>query len=306
MSDISASADVSTGALLAQEMVVPSRGRGWARTLRQLSRNKGATLSLIILLLIVFVAVAAPAIAPYKPDEVVVTDRLQPPSPAHLMGTDQFGRDVFSRTLHGTRITLMFALTAVFLSTIMGVIPGLIAGYSGGLLDVIIMRIVDIMLAFPGILLALIVVAILGVGLSQLIWAIAISYIPVYIRLVRGSVVATKENMYVEAARVVGCTNFRVMFRHILPNVVFPVMVTSTTAIAWAILSGTALNFLGLGVRPPIPEWGADMADGRNYLRMSWWITSGPGFAVMITILAVNLLGDWMASAMDPRLRQRL
>jgi peptide/nickel transport system permease protein len=273
--------------------------------MRQLFRNKGATISLIALLVVVFVALAAPAIAPFDPEEVAVTDRLMPPSPTHFFGTDQFGRDVFSRTLYGTRITLMFALTAVLLSTVTGVIPGLIAGYVGGMLDTVIMRLVDIMLAFPGILLALVVVAVLGVGLNQLIWAIAISYIPAYIRLVRGSVIATKEKVYIEAARQMGCTTLRICFRHILPNVFFPVMVTSTTAIAWAILAGSALNFIGLGVPPPIAEWGADMADGRNYLRTAWWIMGGPGLAIMTTIYSVNLLGDWLAFTMDPRLRQR-
>ena len=303
MVDISARAkDVSTEAF----MIAPPRDRRWANTLRQLSRNRGATISLIILLMIAFIALAAPVIAPFDPEEVAVTDRLKPPSLDHLLGTDQFGRDVFSRTLYGTRITLLFATSAVLLSTIMGVIPGLIAGYVGGFWDTIIMRLVDVMLAFPGILLALVVVAILGVGLNQLIWAIAISYIPVYIRLVRGSVMAIKEEVYIEAAQLMGCTTLRISFRHILPNIFFPVMVTSTTAIAWAILAGSALNFIGLGVRPPIAEWGADMADGRNYLRTAWWITGGPGFAIMITIFAVNLLGDWLASTMDPRLRQRL
>ena len=199
---------------------------------------------------------------------------------------------------------MTFALVAVLLSTVLGVVPGLLAGYVGGYLDTVVTRIVDVMLAFPGILLALIIVAILGVGLQPLIWAIAISYIPVYIRLVRGSVIATKGNLYVLAARQLGNSTMRIAFRHILPNVVYPVMVTSTTAIAWAILAGTALNFIGLGVQPPIPEWGADMADGRNYLRSAWWITMGPGVAVMITIFAVNLFGDWLASTMDPRLKQ--
>jgi peptide/nickel transport system permease protein len=286
------------------ELPVPEARRKQLGMLRQLARNKGATLSLTILIVIVFVALAAPVIAPYDPEEVSVSERLSPPSTVHLMGTDQFGRDVFSRTLYGTRITLSFALVAVLLSTVLGVVPGLLAGYVGGTLDTVITRIVDVMLAFPGILLALVIVAILGVGLEPLVWAIAISYIPVYVRLVRGSVIATKENLYVEAARQLGCSTMRIAFRHILPNVVFPVMVTSTTAIAWAILSGTALNFIGLGVQPPISEWGADMADGRNYLRSAWWITGGPGVAIMITIFAVNLLGDWLASSMDPRLKK--
>ena len=286
------------------EFSVPATRRRHSGTLRRLLRNKGATLSLAILLSIVFVALAAPVLAPYDPEEVSLSERLEPPSVDHWMGTDQFGRDVFSRTLHGTRITMTFALVAVLLSTVLGVVPGLLAGYVGGYLDTVVTRIVDVMLAFPGILLALIIVAILGVGLQPLIWAIAISYIPVYIRLVRGSVIATKGNLYVLAARQLGNSTMRIAFRHILPNVVYPVMVTSTTAIAWAILAGTALNFIGLGVQPPIPEWGADMADGRNYLRSAWWITMGPGVAVMITIFAVNLCGDWLASTMDPRLKQ--
>jgi peptide/nickel transport system permease protein len=268
-------------------------------------RNRGATASVVFLIILLLVAVGAPVIAPFDPEEVNLTERLEPPSITHLMGTDQFGRDVFSRTLQGAQITLWFATAAVLLSTFMGVIPGLVAGYVGGPLDTIVTRLVDVMLAFPGILLALVIVAILGIGLQQLIWAIAISYIPVYVRLVRGSVIATKENVYVEAAKQLGCSTARICFRHILPNVVFPVMVTATTAIAWAILSGTALNFIGLGVQPPTPEWGADMADGRNYLRSAWWITGGPGLATMLTILAVNLLGDWLASSMDPRLRER-
>lgn len=289
----------------ADDHAEPSRRRSQHVHLRRLLRNKGATASAVILVIVVLAALAAPAIAPYDPEEVDISVRLEPPSFSHLMGTDQFGRDVFSRTLHGARITLFFAVAAVVLATTMGVVPGLLAGYVGGLLDTLVTRAVDVMLAFPGILLALVIVAILGIGLQQLIWAIAISYIAVYIRLVRGSVIATRENDYVEAARQLGCSTLRICFRHILPNVIFPVMVTSTTAIAWAILAGTALNFIGLGVQPPIAEWGADMADGRNYLRSAWWITGGPGLAVMFTILAVNLFGDWLASSMDPRLRQK-
>jgi peptide/nickel transport system permease protein len=288
-----------------REVSLPPRPRQQHARLRALLRNKGATASLAFLIILLLVAVAAPVIAPFDPEEVNIAERLEPPSTSHLMGTDQFGRDVFSRTLQGAQITLWFATAAVLLSTLMGVIPGLVAGYVGGPLDTIVTRLVDVMLAFPGILLALVIVAILGIGLQQLIWAIAISYIPVYVRLVRGSVIATKENVYVEAARQLGCSTARICFRHILPNVVFPVMVTATTAIAWAILSGTALNFIGLGVQPPTPEWGADMADGRNYLRSAWWITGGPGLATMMTIFAVNLLGDWLASSMDPRLRER-
>lgn len=307
MVDSSPTADtIGSPSSLTQEGFVRSRARGWSNSLRLVFRNKGATISLFVLLVLVFVALTAPIIAPFDPEEVDVSRRLMAPNRTHLFGTDQFGRDVLSRTLHGTRITLMFALSAVVLSTIMGVIPGLLAGYVGGWLDTLIMRLVDIMLAFPGILLALVVVAILGVGLSQLIWAIAISYIPVYIRLVRGSVMAAKEEDYVAAAHQIGCSTFRICFRHIFPNIFFPVAVTSTTAIAWAILAGSALNFIGLGVRPPIAEWGADMADGRNYLRTAWWITGGPGLAIMLTIYSVNLLGDWLASTMDPHLRQKL
>ncbi len=268
-------------------------------------RNKGSLVSAVILGLLVILVLIGPEVAPFDPTQQVLTEAKQGPSAKHLMGTDQFGRDILSRVMVGSRNTLGLPLLAIAFAVVLGVMPGLVAGYAGGWIDSLIMRLVDILLAFPGILLALMIVAMLGTGLINIMYAIGISLVPVYVRMARGSTLSIRNEAYIEAARVLGSGRTRILTRHILPNLLGPLIVLSTTAIGWGILAGAALNFLGLGVHPPTPEWGKDLSDGRNYLVTSWWISTFPGLVIMVTILAINLVGDTLTSVLDPKLRSR-
>ena len=270
---------------------------------RQLRRHKGAFAGLLVLLLLSLVALSAPLLAPYDPLKVQARKALRPPSGEFFLGTDQYGRDVLSRTLYGTRISLLVGCISVSIATVCGLLIGLVAGYYGGMVDNLCMRCMDIMLAFPGILLALAIVSILGPSLANLMIAVGISAIPAYARLVRGAVLSAKQNLYVEAARVVGCSSGTILFRHILPNVAAPVIVLCTLGMGSAILAAAALSFLGLGSQPPTPEWGRMLSEGRAYLREHWWIATTPGLAILITVLATNLLGDGLRDALDPRLK---
>jgi peptide/nickel transport system permease protein len=284
----------------------PPRGEGWKELKAALGRfasNRAALVSAIVLVFIILIAIIGPAIAPYDPVKIATGPRLAPPGREFLMGTDQFGRDIFSRVLYGTRLTMQASLIAVVIAAGIGIPLGLIAGYSGRHVDNVISRFIDILLAFPGILLALIVVAILGVGLARVQIAVGVSLIPGYVRMVRGSVLSAKENLYVEAARSAGCSGLRIAVRHILPNIFIPLLVLSTTAVGWAILIATSINFIGLGVQPPTPEWGADLGAARSYLRVAWWPGTFPGLAIVLSILAVNLFGDGLQNALDPRLK---
>jgi peptide/nickel transport system permease protein len=269
------------------------------------STNRGALISVFALLLVFMVAIAAPVVAPYAPDKQLTGGRLEAPSLQHLMGTDNFGRDVFSRVVYGARLTFAASLVAIVIAVGIGVPLGLAAGYAGRTTDSVIMRSMDIMLAFPGILLALAVVAILGNGLVPVEIAVGVSLIAAYVRLVRASVLSAKENLYVEAARVNGCSGWRIAVSHIFPNVATPILILSTTAIGWAVVIAAEINFLNLGVQPPTAEWGADLAASRTYLRQGWWMGTFPGLAIMIVILAANLIGDGLQEALDPRMRGR-
>jgi len=274
-----------------------------SETIRRFAQNKGAVLGLAALSILIVISLAAPWIAPYDPIKQFVGPKLSSPSSKFLFGTDQFGRDVLSRTLGGGVNTLKVPLIAIAIAVSAGIVFGLISGYYGGRTDAVISWAMDVMLAFPGLLLALVVVAVLGTGLDKVMVAVGISFIPVHVRLVRSSVISSKQNDYVQAARVVGCGDARIAFRHVFPNVIPAMLVLATTAIAWAIVAGAAMNFLGMGVQPPTPEWGADMAMSRNYLRESWWMMTFPGLCIVITIIAVNLIGDGLTSALDPRQR---
>lgn len=303
--------------MAAGEQTLDGQGEGNARylavrsqsrvreTLHRFAKNKGAVVGSIALILLILISLAAPLIAPYDPIKQFVGPKLASPSLEFPFGTDQFGRDVLSRTIWGGRNTLRVPLIAIGIAVVAGVVLGLIAGYYGGRGDAIISWLMDVMLAFPGLLLTLVVVAMLGTGLEKVMIAVGISFIPVHVRLVRGSVLSAKQNDYVLAAQVVGCKDERIAFRHVFPNVVPSLLVLATTAIAWAIVAGAAMNFLGLGVQPPVPEWGADMAMSRNYLRESWWMMTFPGMGIVITIISVNLIGDGLTMALDPRLRGR-
>jgi peptide/nickel transport system permease protein len=265
------------------------------------ARNKGALASGILLLILIVVSldVVGSRIAPFDPTKIMTGPKLGPPSRENLFGTDQLGRDVFSRTVYGGRLTLSSSLIGVLLATGIGVAAGLAAGYFAGWIDALILRLVDIMLAFPGILLTLAVVAVLGPGLKNIQIAVGISLIPPFVRLVRGSVLSAKNDEYVIAAVTSGCRPWRVMVRHILPNVSTSIVVLFTTAIGWAIIIATSLSFLGLGVNPPDAEWGADMKQALTYFSHGWWMVL-PGVAITITIIAVNLLGDGLQDALDP------
>ncbi len=270
---------------------------------RLIRRRKAALLGAGILALIGTVALLAPLLAPYDPIRVAPALALSPPSVQHPFGTDQYGRDILSRMIVGARLSLLTGLGAVAVALIIGGVFGLLCGVAGGWTDLLVMRVIDIMMAFPSILMALVVVAVLGQGTVNVMLAVGVSLIPAFVRLVRGDVLSVKQNAYVEAARALGCRQGRLALRHLLPNVVAPLIVLSTVAIAWSIILGASLSFLGLGPRPPIPEWGIDLSNGRSYLLRAWWISSAPGFCIMLTVVAVNLVGDALRDEFDPRLR---
>ena len=274
--------------------------RRFARTFR---RNRGALLGLALLLVLAGLALLAPAIAPYNPIKQSAAEVLEPPSRAHWFGTDQYGRDILSRVLIGARLSLRVGLVSVAIAAACGSVLGLLAGYYGGLADTVIMRLIDVKLAFPGILLAMAIVAVLGPSLVNLMIAVGIGGIPTYTRVVRASVLSGKELLYVLAARATGCPDRCIMFLHILPNVLAPVIVLSTLSIAGAILAASGLSFIGLGAQPPTPEWGAMLSTGRQFLRDAWWMTTFPGLAIMVTVMSINLVGDGLRDALDPRLR---
>ncbi len=274
----------------------------WIEVLRRLVHHSGATIGFIVLVVLILIAIAAPVLAPYDPLEVS-RDALQSPSREHLMGTDHIGRDIFSRVLYGARISLQMGIIAVAIGSIVGTLLGLVAGMYGRYIDSIIMRFIDALMAFPGILLALTIAAILGTGLFNAMIAVGIASIPIYARLVRSSVLQVREAAYVEAARSIGCGNLRLTARHVFPNIVTPILILSTLGIASAILIGASLSFLGLGAQPPTPEWGAILSQGRQHMRRAWWIMTFPGLAITITVMAANLVGDGLRDALDPRLK---
>jgi len=275
----------------------------WRSALRRLRRKRGAMTGLYLILSLVTVAILAQWLAPYDPIKVTAGSSLESPNREHPLGTDPLGRDIFSRLIHGARISLRVGLISVGIAAFCGTTLGLLAGYYGRWLDLAIMRLIDLLLAFPNVLLALAIIAILGPGIFNLMIAVGISATPGYARLVRGSVLSTKENVYVEAAVAVGVPDRLIIWRHILPNVLAPVIIFSTLGLAGAILTGAALSFLGLGVQPPTPEWGTMLSEGRNYLRIAWWIATFPGLAIMVTVLSINMLGDGLRDALDPRLK---
>lgn len=291
------------GALLARARTRRSDGL-WRAVVRRLFKNRGALIGLVIIVLLALMALGADLIAPADPNAIAPLATLKAPSAAHPFGTDQFGRDILSRIIHGTRLSFQVGSIAVTIALVGGVALGMLAGYYGRWVDATISMLIDIMLAFPGILLALAIVAILGPSLLNLMVAVGISAVPSYTRLVRGAVLATKSQTYVEAARVVGASDAVVMFKHILPNVLAPVIVLATLGVGGAILTGASLSFLGLGAKPPTPEWGAMLSAGRNYLALAWWITLFPGLAIMLTVVSINMLGDGLRDALDPRLKR--
>lgn len=273
---------------------------------RRLRKNKMAMLGLVILVMLALTAIFADVIADYDTKVIAqdIKNRLQGPSMEHWCGTDEFGRDIFARLVHGSRVSLVVGLISVSISLLMGGALGAIVGYYGGRVDNVIMRIMDIFLAVPSILLAMTIVAALGTSLINVMLAIGVSGIPGYARIVRASVMSIKDQEFVEASRAIGAKSPTTIFREILPNCLAPIIVQATLSVAGAILSTASLSFIGLGVQPPSPEWGAMLSGGRNYLRDALHLTLFPGLAIVITILALNLLGDGLRDALDPRLKQ--
>lgn len=274
---------------------------GFVRQSRRFARHRGALVGVVLVALVAFAAAFAPALAPYGPNEFGA-DVLQGPSSSHLFGTDELGRDVFTRVLYGARITPAIGLIAILIAGVLGTTLGLISGNSGGVSDSVIMRGMDVLLAFPGILLAIVIVATLGPGLRNAMIAVAIGFVPTFARVVRGDVLVEREKEYVAAATVLGTSGARVAFREILPNVWGPVVVLATLGVAGAILATAGLSFLGLGATPPTAEWGLMLSQGRNYLPDQWWIAVFPGCAIALTVVAINLIGDGLRDTLDPRL----
>lgn len=288
-----------------QVRAAPKKRSQWLEVWHRLKRNKMAMFGLFILSLVVFCAIFADLIADYETVVIAqnLSDRLQGPSAQYWLGTDEFGRDIFARMIHGTRVSLLVGVLSVGISIIIGGGLGAVAGYYGGRLDNVIMRVMDVFLAVPSILLAIAIVSALGANLINLMFAIAISSIPSYARVVRASVLSIRDQEFIEAARAIGANDARIIFRHIIPNSLAPVIVQGALGVAGAILSTAGLSFIGLGIQPPEPEWGAMLAGGRQYLRHAWHVTTFPGMAIMITILSLNLLGDGLRDALDPRLK---
>jgi dipeptide transport system permease protein len=274
------------------------------------SRNRGAVIGLAVVISLIIIAVAANVITPYSPIQTNPAAFLKPPawqaggSAAYPLGTDAIGRDILSRLLYGARLSLVIGIVVVSLAIVVGVVLGLIAGYFNGLADIAIMRLMDILMTMPSLLLAIVIVAILGPGLMNAMLAVAIVVLPHYVRITRAAVISESSKDYVVAARVSGARTTRLMFSEILPNCTAPLIVQATLGISTAILDAAALGFLGLGAQPPTPEWGTMLADAREFVLRAWWVVTFPGLAILITVLAFNLLGDGLRDALDPKLKR--
>lgn len=293
---------------LQTEFIAPDRAanlRAGHSAVRQVLRQPTGMIGVPLVGALVACAILAAFLAPYDPTKQSLLDALLPPSSEHLFGTDEFGRDVLSRTIYGARVSIQVGVMAVFFSALAGTVLGQIAGYQGGRLDEVLMRIMDALFAFPALVLALIINTILGNSLTNAIIAIAIVSIPGFARLARGSTLAVREREFVQAARTVGASNARILARHILPNIAAPLIVNASNLMSAAIITEGSLSFLGLGVQPPTPSWGSMLRSGYGYLDTHPWMALAPGAATMITVLAFNFVGDATRDAVDPRLRER-
>jgi peptide/nickel transport system permease protein len=291
-------------AVLSSEATLKRAGF-YTRILREFVKNRYAVIGLLCLVIIILLAVFAPSVTSYDPLARNAEDRLIGPSSTHLMGTDSLGRDVFTRVLYGGRISLLVGFLSIVLSVIISVPLGLMAGYFGSMVDNVIMRIMDVILAFPGLILIIWLVGLLGSNMTNVILAISFFSLPSYARMTRGITLSIREMDYVVATRSMGASDFRIMFYHILPGVLGPLIVLASLGVSGAIVTGASLSFLGLGVRPPTPEWGAMLADGRSYLRNAWWISFFPGMTITLVVLALNLIGDALRDALDPNTSTR-
>jgi peptide/nickel transport system permease protein len=271
----------------------------WAR----LRRSPGAMIGLVLIVSLLLTALTADFIAPQGIDDQDLRKGLLAPGGEFLLGTDEFGRDMFSRIIHGSRVSLQVGIIATGISAAVGIFLGLVAGYFGGRIDYLIQGMVDISWAFPTVLLAIFLVAVLGPGLVNVMIAVGLSYWGGFARVVRGQVLSLREWEFIIAAHAIGASDLRIMFRHVVPNILAPVIVMSTMMMADAILIEATLSFLGMGAQPPIPSWGSILASGRSYLRLAPWVTFFPGLAIMLTVLGFNMLGDGLRDALDPRLK---
>lgn len=287
-------------------VAAPDDSAGARGLLRVVVRNRLAAVALAVLALFVVLALFGEQLAPYGPNQVSSEDKLQGPSLDHLFGTDQLGRDVFSRVLIGAEPSLRVGLVAVSIALLAGVTFGLVAGFYRGWIDDLIMRCMDVLFAFPAILLAIAILAIRGRGSTNAMIAIGIVYTPIFARVTRASVLSVREEIFVRAARSIGAGDLRIMARHVLPNVAAPVIVQTSVSLAFAILSEAALSFIGLGTQPPEPSWGRMLADGRGFIQDAWWIAVFPGLAIFAVVFSFNVLGDALRDALDPRQRSAI
>jgi peptide/nickel transport system permease protein len=276
----------------------------WRDRFNILWRNSLAKTGLVVIVIYLIVAFLGPFFVPFDPYQLDLPNTLKAPSVEHLFGTDEFGRDILSRIIIGARISLFVGVATVIISFILGTLLGAAAGFCGGLTDSIIMRVMDIKLSFPDILLAIVVVTILGPGLQNVVLAVGVQSTPMFARMIRSTVLSVKESDYVLAARGLGANNMRILFKHVLPNCMAPMIVLGTLRVGTAIITASGLSFLGLGAQPPTPEWGAMLASGRNYLRAASWVSTIPGLAIMAVVFGFNVLGDGLRDAMDPRMKK--
>ncbi|WP_102107619.1 ABC transporter permease [Oceaniglobus roseus] len=295
-----AAADLGTA--LDEVPAGPPRG-GFRAALRRLWRHRSGKIGGGLVALIVFCAIFAPWLTPYDPLKLDMIDRLQPPSWSHWLGTDELGRDLLTRVIYGTRYMLLVSCVATAIGATGGILLGLLASAGGKWTDMAVMRIVDIMLAFPYILLLLAIIAILGPSLVTALVAVGVASMPGYARLVRGEALSVRESEYVEAMRVLGAGNWRITFGTVLPNIASPLVIYTSYTMPLAVLSAAALSFLGLGAQPPLPEWGAMLVQSRSFLRTASWVVAAPGFAIFFAILGLNLLGNALRDVLDPKAR---
>ncbi|WP_409174938.1 ABC transporter permease [Brevibacillus fortis] len=274
----------------------------WGGMGKRLRRNKTAMAGVVILIVFTLGSLLAPVISPHPVEQMNFNSRLSAPSLTHFLGTDDFGRDIFSRLLHGGRISLLMGLITVVLSTLIGVTLGIIAGYYRRV-DLFIMQGMDILMSLPALLLAIAVIAVLGPGLTNAMIAVVIAVIPSYVRVVRSAVLSIREKEYMEAVRALGIRDWQILLKHVLPNILSPIIVLSTIQFGVSILAAAALSFLGLGAQPPMPEWGAMVFVGKAFLSQAWWMSIFPGLAIMLVVLGFNLLGDGLRDAFDPKTR---
>lgn len=290
---------------MAENTVVKKKKKSgpWREVWRRLRQNKAAMLGLLVMVILILAAIFADYVAPYGYDDQDLMRRFQTPNSQHWFGTDNFGRDIFSRIVYGAQVSLKVGLIAVGIAMFIGGALGAVAGFYGGKIDNFIMRFIDVLLAIPSILLAISIVAALGPELRNVMIAVGIGSIPSYGRIVRASVLSLRDQEFIEAARAVGADDTRLILKHIIPNSMAPLIVQATIGVANAILSAAGLGFIGLGIQPPLAEWGAMLNSGRQYIRDYPHLTAFPGLAIMITIFALNLLGDGLRDALDPRLK---